>query len=101
MYRKFILEGEIIMCRLDELKNKEVINECDGKRLGYICDLELDVKCGKILSIIVPAEFSLRSIFGRCREYVIPWDSICRIGEDIILVDVSSCTCTERPLRKR
>ena len=31
--------------RLCELREKEVINICDGKRLGCIVDLEFDI-CG-------------------------------------------------------
>ena len=34
--------------RFSELKEKEVINICDGKRLGSICDLEIDSMTGKI-----------------------------------------------------
>ena len=36
------------MVRLDELESKEVINIRDGVRLGYVCDLELDLACGRI-----------------------------------------------------
>lgn len=35
------------MERFCELKQKEVINVCDGCRLGYVTDLELDVCTGK------------------------------------------------------
>ena len=40
--------------RLCELREKEVINICDGKRLGCIVDLEFDVCTGKIEAVIIP-----------------------------------------------
>jgi YlmC/YmxH family sporulation protein len=38
-----------------ELREKEIINICDGARLGCICDLEIDDSTGTICSIVVPA----------------------------------------------
>ena len=34
--------------RLNDLQGKEVINACDGKKLGYIVDFVFDEKCGQI-----------------------------------------------------
>lgn len=39
-----------------DLKHKEVINICDGARLGTICDLELDECTGVISAIVVPGQ---------------------------------------------
>lgn len=66
---------------------KEVVNVCDGCRLGYVNDLKIDTSCGKILAIIVPGPCRFFGLFGREDDYVIPWQCIRRIGEDIILVD--------------
>jgi sporulation protein YlmC with PRC-barrel domain len=33
-----------------------------------------------------PAKFC--GLFGRGDEFVVPWDKIVRIGEDIILIDI-------------
>ena len=33
--------------RYTDLRQKEVVNLCDGKRLGCICDVIVDVSCGK------------------------------------------------------
>ena len=38
----------------NELRDRDVINVCDGKRLGFVCDMEIDTACGKILKLIVP-----------------------------------------------
>lgn len=42
--------------RLSELKQKEVVNLCDGKRLGCICDVVIDECHGRIDCIIVPGQ---------------------------------------------
>ena len=74
--------------RFSTFRCKEVINVSDGCRLGYVCDLQIDEQCGKILAIIVPGPCRFFGLLGREDDYVIPWSCIRRIGEDIILVDV-------------
>ena len=59
-----------------DLKRKEVINLCDGARLGCICDLEMDACSGAVYAIIVPGPL------------VIPYNKITKIGDDVILVDI-------------
>lgn len=76
------------MVRLYDLKQKEVINICDGCRLGYVCDIELDIKKGCIVNIIIAAPGKVFGIFCCEKEYCIDWCDIKRIGDDIILVDV-------------
>lgn len=77
------------MTRFCDLKEKDVINRCDCRRLGRVCDLIFDEEKGCICSIIVPGPFRLFSIFGADQEYVIPWNRICQIGPDIILVEIN------------
>ena len=72
-------------CCFTNLRDKEVICVQDGRRLGYVCDLELDPVTGKICALIVPGSLSLFSIARRTR-CCIPWEHIVRIGDDIILV---------------
>lgn len=40
--------------RLATLKCKEVVNICDGCRLGYVCDVELDLISGRIIALLLP-----------------------------------------------
>ena len=40
--------------RLCELREKEVINVCDCKRLGCVVDVGIDIKDGKVECIIIP-----------------------------------------------
>lgn len=74
-------------CRLVELRHKEVINACDGTRIGYVDDLEIDTKCARVVSLVVFGRPRFFGIFGRSEDYIIPWDNINLIGEDTILVD--------------
>lgn len=74
-------------CRLAELRHKEVINSCDGSRLGYVDDLEVDTHSSKVVAIIVYGRPRFFGLFGRSSDCIIPWDNICLIGEDTILVD--------------
>lgn len=74
-------------CRVVDLRCKEVINICDGCRLGYVCDVEIDLICGKVIAIIVPGPCRFFGLFGREEDYVIPWEAIRRFGDDIILID--------------
>lgn len=76
------------MCRMSELRCKEVINICDGGRLGFVQDLELDLDSGRVTALLVPGPCRFFGLFGRETDYVIPWKCIKRIGSDIILVDV-------------
>ena len=71
-----------------ELKGKEVINIVDGKRLGRIIDLVFDTHYGKILGIVVPAYNKGWNIFKSSDDIFIPFNCICKFGDDAILVQV-------------
>ena len=72
-----------------ELKCKQVINVVDGKSLGRIIDIVLDVKSCKILGIVVPnPACSMWSLFKSGKEIFIPFHCICKIGVDVILVEL-------------
>ena len=67
------------ICSVNELKNKEVINLCDGSRLGYVSDIEIDLDCGSVISLLVPGDARLFS-FGKCELIRVLWCDIERIG---------------------
>ncbi|MDD3920023.1 MAG: YlmC/YmxH family sporulation protein [Eubacteriales bacterium] len=71
-----------------ELRRKEVINICDGARLGRICDLELDDCDGTISAVIVPGESRFMGILKSNEELVIPYCKLKKIGDDVILVEL-------------
>ncbi|MEG6585958.1 YlmC/YmxH family sporulation protein [Dendrosporobacter sp. 1207_IL3150] len=72
---------------ISDLKMKEVINIADGKRLGTITDVEIDIDTGRLTAIVVPGTEKFLGIFGRREDLVIPWGKISRIGSDVILVE--------------
>ncbi len=76
------------MIKTSELWSKEVINMADGRRLGMIEDVELNLRAGRIDSIIIPGRPGLFGIFGGSDELVIEWNQIHKIGDDVILVDI-------------
>lgn len=75
--------------RIFDLRQKEVINSCNCKRLGFVGDVEFDLCTGNIKAIIVPGPASLCGLFGHSSEYIIPFENICKVGPDIILVDIN------------
>ena len=75
------------MGRALNFKQKEVINITDGRRLGYVQDVEANFDTGAITAIIVPGTSKMFS-FGGKGDIVIPWEKIRRIGDDTILVEI-------------
>ncbi len=72
---------------LTELRTKDVVNVCDGKRIGKVMDIEFSVDTGQIEAIVVPGDFDFFALLrGEKRGIVIPWSQICCFGDDIILV---------------
>lgn len=75
------------MITLSELQMKEVILLKEGKRLGHIVDLEIDVETGFIIEIIILDRQEKSSFFQKPIEMAIPWAQIKTIGEDMILIE--------------
>lgn len=75
--------------RISELKQKEVVNICDCRRLGYVGDVDFDMDTGCLLAIIVPGPGCFCGFLARDKEYVIPYCDIRQVGPDIILVCVN------------
>ena len=93
-----------VMCT-DEFRSLEVINVCGGERLGFPCELEIDLDCARVISFTVAGEQHCFSLFGEREEFLIPWCKIDCIGEDAILVrlsdtEISGC-CRGKKRKKR
>ncbi|MCM1538348.1 MAG: YlmC/YmxH family sporulation protein [bacterium] len=71
-----------------ELRKKEVINMRDCKKLGHICDLELDECSGKIHKIIVPGCNKWLNLINCENAIEICFKDICQIGPEVILVNI-------------
>ena len=70
--------------RVTELRCKEVINITDGQRLGFVSDVEVQLPEGKVLALVVPGPCRFFGLFGRKDDFVIPWNCIRQIGDDIL-----------------
>ncbi|MDW2798085.1 YlmC/YmxH family sporulation protein, partial [Clostridium boliviensis] len=44
------------MIKISELQSKDVVSITDGRKLGQIHDLELDLREGQITAVVVPGE---------------------------------------------
>lgn len=72
--------------KISDFQTKEVVNILDGRRLGQISDLEIDLRLGRVDSIVVPGPGRFLGLFGTGNDYVIPWRNIVKIGKDVVLV---------------
>jgi YlmC/YmxH family sporulation protein len=70
---------------LGNLRTMEIIDINTGAKLGFIKDLKIDCDGSKIISIILPS--SRVSWFGKSDDIEIPWESIKKIGVDVVLVE--------------
>ncbi len=87
-----------VSCRIAELRHKEVINQSDGMRLGFVDDVEIDTRNACLVSVVIYGRPRLFGLLGRCEDVVIPWGNISLIGEDTILV---SCGAPRPPRKKK
>lgn len=71
-----------------EFKKKDVISIKDCRRLGRVCDMEIDECSGRICKIMVPGCKCWWSFFSEDEPIDIPYNCIKQIGPDIILVDI-------------
>ncbi|ASS91640.1 YlmC/YmxH family sporulation protein [Bacillaceae bacterium ZC4] len=83
------------MIHISDLQIKDVVNVHDGKKLGSIEDVDIDLKTGKIQAIMITSQGKVLGFFGKGEEIVIPWRNIVKIGKDVILVRVSKNVETE------
>ena len=77
-----------VIIRVSDLRSLEVINIEDGRRLGVIRDIELDILEGTVTAIVLPGSPRLLGFFGRREDLVVCWERIKKIGVDVILVDL-------------
>ncbi|SHF42704.1 YlmC/YmxH family sporulation protein [Desulforamulus putei] len=77
------------MIKISDLRVREVVNIVDGRRLGLIKDIDIDLEAGRIAAIILPGQGRFLGLFGREDELIVPWDKIKKIGIDTILVEIA------------
>lgn len=89
------------MVKLSDLRTREVINVLDGKKLGSIIDIELDIERGRVVALVLPGQGKGWSVFSKREEIIVYWDKIVRIGKDVILVEVPTFSEVDKHYRSR
>ena len=79
--------------KFSDLQCREVICTCDGRRLGFVSDVLVELPEGQIHALVVPGPCRLWGIAGRHDDYIIPWSCVKKIGPDILLVDARPEDC--------
>lgn len=69
-----------------DLKKKKVVNVLDGKILGHVTDLVMELPEGKVTAFICGESCRL---FGR-EEYIVKLCCINKIGDDAVVVSLKT-----------
>lgn len=90
-----------MLCTLEELRDKEVIDSLTGERLGFIDDVRLDTETAQIQGFIIYGRYRLFGLFGREADIVLSCGDITVIGSDVILVNSGSTAVSPKSSGKR
>lgn len=75
--------------RLSDLQSKYIVNINDGKNIGNIIDVKIDERNGTIISLVIEPNKTFFSFAKGKVDTEIRWNSIEKIGEDVILVNIT------------
>lgn len=76
-----------MIARITDMHDKEVINICDGTRLGYVDDVEVDTCTAQIVALVVYGRGKCFGLLGREKDLVISWKNIEVVGDETVLVN--------------
>lgn len=82
------------MGRLTKLKNIEIVNLSDGRRLGFVSDADVNFETGRLEAVVIAGAGKLFGAHSKDAELIIPFEKIRKVGDDVIIVDIE-----ERVLR--
>lgn len=77
------------MINASGIKDKEVVNIHNGRKMGIVNDVEIDFEKGKILSIVILGSNKFSNLFGKSGDIIIPWLNVKKVGNDVIIVDIN------------
>lgn len=75
------------MFRGDKLRHREVIDAVTAECLGYVWDMEIDEREGRITALVILRGGWWRRFFG-IGEIIIPWSNIAAVGDKFVLADM-------------
>lgn len=84
------------MIRTSDLAEKDVITLKEGRNLGPISDIEVNLEDGRVEAILIPGTNRFLSLFSRESDLMIHWKDIVSIGMDVILVEFKETLDMER-----
>ena len=91
--------------KISDLQERQIVNIADGKCLGNIKDIELNMREGTIQALVLPGTGGFRGFLQNQGELLIPWHKVVRIGVDVVLIDMSELAeehlCNAQRLRRR
>ena len=73
-------------CCVTDLRCKDVICRADGKRLGNICDVDVDTCTGQVIAIVIYGRARWLGLLGHEDDIRIRWEDIEVIGDDTVIV---------------
>lgn len=83
-----------MICNLESMRDKEVIDIATGERLGYIDDAEIDLEKSAVIALIIYGRERLFGLLGKEDDVIIPCSEIQVIGSDVLLVRRSEASRT-------
>ncbi|MFA4886180.1 MAG: YlmC/YmxH family sporulation protein [Desulfotomaculaceae bacterium] len=85
--------------RMCELVGKEIVNICNGSRLGVVgdSDMAINIDSGEIQSIILPRKSNFINLWVDRQHLVIPWEAVRKVGSEVIIVELDQ----SNPLYRR
>ncbi len=75
--------------RLSDLQSKDIVNVADGKNIGNIIDVKINEETGVIEALVIEANRNFLSFRNKGVDTEINWKNITKIGEDVILVNIT------------
>lgn len=96
----YIFVVMIMLCRIDELKNKQVVCVKDGCVLGFVSDVEMDTVNGNLTAIVIFGRLRFFGLFGREDDIIIPWSDIKVIGNETVLVATETAAFINEKIKK-
>lgn len=86
MYKLILCGGIFVICSLENMRRKEVIDIQTGERLGYIDDVQMNIEKSGIVALVILGRNRLFGLLGKEENIIIPCSEIEVIGDDVLLI---------------
>ncbi|MBQ8297597.1 MAG: YlmC/YmxH family sporulation protein [Ruminococcus sp.] len=90
-----------MICSLEDIRTKEVIDILTGERLGFIDDVRMNLETSEIAALIIYGRDKLFGLLGKDEDIIIPCREIEVIGHDVILIRRSERTLSSGATNNR